>query len=469
VKTKTPHQITTRLISHLCLAFACTLVAVGGATVQAAGHRATSITLTYAGWDPPDILGDIVAPCLKQLPGVNVKLQFIPQNGYEAKLQTDFAAGVAPDVFYSLEYDALKWAKAGDIINQLPRLKQLGVSVSNILPAAQWWYKGQYLGTSSSITDLVLYYNKVVFKQAHVATPPADVAHAWTWPQFVRVAEELTIDNKRRHPYDAGFDPNHIERYGVTFGGTDWFHLLPLVYSNGGNVLDAANRHFAMNQPVAADAIQAWADLANKYHVMPTPTESASGAGSISLASQRVAMQFDGTYMLWFFQHTSHDTRSTAAFPLGMGVLPKFKQYRTDIAGTGMVAYAHSAHPQQALQLAMCISATGGKSFADAKAIQRRIFKEGIGIPNQYALLTGANYKLWAANAFHPATFRTAAIDTLKYAPEQVPYKTTTQFGTIWNTLITPALDQVINGQTSARAALNGIAPQANALLAQGQ
>jgi hypothetical protein len=59
------------------------------------------------------------------------------------------------------------------------------------------------------------------------------------------------------------------------------------------------------------------------------------------------------------------------------------------------------------------------------------------------------------------------AVDTLKYAPE-IPYKTTTQFGTVWNTLVTPALDRVIGGQTSARDALNGIAPQVNALLAQG-
>jgi len=466
MKMNTSRRVTMQLVSRIFLASACALVAVGGATVRAAVHRTAPITLTFAGWDPQDILGDLASPCLKQLPGVTVRLQFIPQNGYETKLQTGFAGGTAPDVFYSLEGDALKWAAAGDIMNQTPALKKLGVSVRNILPAAQWKYQNQYLGTSFGTTDVVLYYNKAVFKQAHLPIPPTNATHAWAWSQFVRVAQELTIDNKGRHPYDAHFDPNHIARYGVTIG-EDWFHLLPLVFSNGGALFDSANRHFTLNQPAAATAIQAWADLANKYHVMPTPSQSASGAGSISLASGRIGMQLDGTYLLWFFQHTSQDTRTTGAFPIGMGVLPIFKQYRTAIAGTGIVAFAHSAHPTQALQLAMCITATGGTGFSGAKAIQRRIFTEGLAMPNQYDLLQGANFELWAANKFHPAEFRTVAVDTLKYAPE-IPYKTTTQFGTVWNTLVTPALDRVIGGQTSARDALNGIAPQVNALLAQG-
>jgi ABC-type glycerol-3-phosphate transport system substrate-binding protein len=221
----TSRRVTMQLVSRIFLASACALVAVGGATVRAAVHRTAPITLTFAGWDPQDILGDLASPASSNCRASPSGYSLFPK-WVRDQVADWLCRRYRPDVFYSLEGDALKWAAAGDIMNQTPALKKLGVSVRNILPAAQWKYQNQYLGTSFGTTDVVLYYNKAVFKQAHLPIPPANATHAWAWSQFVRVAQELTIDNKGRHPYDAHFDPSHIARYGVTIG-EDWFHLLP--------------------------------------------------------------------------------------------------------------------------------------------------------------------------------------------------------------------------------------------------
>ena len=310
-----PRLVRLALVLSAVLSIAC----LGVPAAHATGRTGAPITLKFQSWDPPAVTNQFIKPCEKLHPDIHVQTLNVPGN-YVVKMETEFAAGKAPDFFYGDEAQTLKWGAAGKLLNQLPYLKAMGINpIKDFLPQGQYWANGKassgvFFGGAVATEDVYIFYNKNVFAQAGVAPPPSDVAHAWTWPQFLAVARQLTVDRHGHHPGQAGFDARHIVRYGVSLAPTYWPDILPLIYSNGGQVFDKTNRHFAMDQPAASDAIQAVAELALKEHVMPTPTQMATGAGSITLGSGRLAMQIDGNWAIYFDQYPKK------TFPLGIGV-----------------------------------------------------------------------------------------------------------------------------------------------------
>jgi multiple sugar transport system substrate-binding protein len=420
---------------------------------HATGRVTAPITLKFQSWDPPDVTNQFIKACERLHPDIRVQTLNVPGD-YAVKMETEFAAGKAPDFFYAPDADALKWAQKGAILDVLPYLKAVGINpAKDFLPQSQYWANGkvggQFLGAAVATEDIYLFYDKNVFAQAGVALPPSDVAHAWTWPQFLAVARQLTVDRHGHHPGQPGFDVRHIVRYGVSLDPTYWPDILPLIYSNGGQIFDKTNRHFVMDQPAASGAVQAVADLALKEHVMPTPTQMTTGAGSITLGSGRLAMQIDGNWAIYFDQYPKK------TFPLGIGVLPKFKVYRTVVEGAPLVAWAKTAYPRQAAQMIACVYQNSAP-----------LWRSGIWMPTSNKDLFGPDSEKWANTPIHPANFRSVAIDSLKYA-QDTPILHVATFAQVWSNLVTPAIDQVLSGKKSARAAFTSIKAQVDALLAQ--
>jgi len=446
-------RLTTRL--SFCLTVAALLVA-GAPLAHAATTNAASVTLRYAVWDGASLTDPITQPCLAKLPNIKLKLELIPRDGYETKIQTEFAAGTAPDIIHSPENATMDWARQGQILDQTPYLKALGLSVANVVPQAQWRLGNKYLGTSYGLESLHLFYNKQAFKAAGLPPPPTDVAHAWTWSQFVAVAQKLTLDRQGRHPTDPGFDSRHIKQYGV-YVPDNWTALLSLVNSNGGSAYDANYSHFTMGQPAATEAIQAIADLVNKYHVMPLPSAAyTSGAGNISLGSGRLGMELWSTWHLWYYTSPKDFQMDIdpSVFQLGIGVLPKFKTYSTMLEGPPEVVWAKTSHPKEAVQMAACL---GIQSLAGAQL--------GVWLPTTKDLLVGKGYSSWASNAAHPSNFQSAAVAPLKYATDP-PFYHMAKFDETWTNLVQPALDKVMAGDATAQQALGAVTAQINSVLA---
>ncbi len=428
-----------------CLSAACLSIPVAGA--------AGKTTLKFASWDPAAVTDAYLKPCATKL-GINITNQMVPNSTYGTKTSTEFAAGTAPDVFYATENNVLQWGAAGELLNQAPFYKSVHVAVDNILPQAQWWNHGkpgtQLVGVNGAVEDMFMYYNKNVFQQAGVAAPPSDAAHAWTWDQFVAVAEKLTVDRHGKHPGQSGFDPKHIVRYGVNVGD-GWDTLLPFVYSNGGTPFDSSYTHFTLDQPAAAAAVQAVADLTVKYHVAPTPVQIANTGSNLTLASGRIAMDVSGNWDIYFQQNP------TKTYPMGIGVLPKLKTYKTIVVGGPVVVWSHTKYPQQAMKLMYCISQNG-----------KALWQNGIWMPTTKNWYAGSALTSWATTPAHPSNYTSVAVDTLKYA-ESPPEIKTSQFNSAWTDVVAPALDQIFEGRKTASSALSGIKSRVDAILAQGR
>jgi multiple sugar transport system substrate-binding protein len=270
---------------------------------RAATSKDSSVTIRFLTWDLPVLTDNFVNPCAKQYPNIHVKVERDYSSGYDAKLQTEFAAGTAPDIFLNSETTTMEWAFKGLLLDQVPYRKALGLPYGSnyMVGPVEYRLGNKIFGYPNVVSTMVIYYNKDTLDQAHVAYPPSDVAHAWTWDQFVAAGKQLTVDRQGRHPDDKGFDPNHIQRYGVEVSPW-WAPILALLNSNGGSVFDATYTHYLMDSPEAVQVIQDIADLSLKYHIAPTPTELSSGAGTISLASGRLGLSLDGTWQVYFYQ-----------------------------------------------------------------------------------------------------------------------------------------------------------------------
>jgi multiple sugar transport system substrate-binding protein len=130
-----------------------------------------------------------------------------------------------------------------------------------------------------------LYCNAGLFKAAGIvntdgsARPPTN-------------AEEFLADAKALGHYAGEGDQSNI--WGFGYG--DWnYNFMALIPQFGGHLLDQSGNP-TVDDPGNVAALQFLADLNLKYHLAPSPEGGAQGW--VGFRQQRVAMEFDGIYMV---------------------------------------------------------------------------------------------------------------------------------------------------------------------------
>ena len=230
---------------------------------------------------------------------------------------------------------------------------------------------GNIISWSGCIELMTLFYSREVFDQAGLPYPPSNPAEAWTWEEFLDVATKLTKDANGLTPADEGFDPDNIVQYGINIGAW-WPTWGSFILSNGGQIVDD-DGNFAMNQPKAVEALQAFCDLKNVYHVSPTV------AASDSLPSSDVAL-LTGTYAMVIDGQWSALTYADAGVNFGMAPIPKFGDELVSICTNGMSCiFAASEEKEAAWDLIQ---------FFNDPSIDLTLFKNGNRMPTSKAWLT---------------------------------------------------------------------------------
>lgn len=106
------------------------------------------------------------------------------------------------------------------------------------------------------------------------------------------------------------------------------------------------------------------------------------------LQTGRVAMIADGS---WALQELSQ-----MGFPVGVGVLPKFKKLATTDMAHLHVVYRGTKYPEQAWRLV---------SFLSSEWYQLDLVRSGLWMPNRTALYSKDGAKKWLNPAVHPKGF----------------------------------------------------------------
>lgn len=141
-------------------------------------------------------LEGIITAFEKENPGISVKYTTAPFDGYFTKLQTDVAAGQAPDVF-ELNYENFVTFASKGTLRELGSLmrKDTALAKDTFYPAAQnaFKYRSVQYGLPMTFSTVVLFYNKDLFDKAGVAYPTKD----WTWKDELEAAKKLTDASKK--------------------------------------------------------------------------------------------------------------------------------------------------------------------------------------------------------------------------------------------------------------------------------
>ncbi|WP_025159289.1 ABC transporter substrate-binding protein [Leifsonia aquatica] len=120
----------------------------------------------------------------KENPNITVKVENVAKDSYFTKLQTDVAAGNAPDTFEVNYENFSSYADEG----ALAPLTSVDDSAYQKSLLDAFAYKGTQYGLPTGFQAGILAYNKDLFDKAGVAYPTAD----WTWDDAEAAAKKIT-------------------------------------------------------------------------------------------------------------------------------------------------------------------------------------------------------------------------------------------------------------------------------------
>ncbi|MFD3274503.1 sugar ABC transporter substrate-binding protein [Paenibacillus dendritiformis] len=195
---------------------------------------------------------ELIDQFMAKHPHIIVKAQSAPYGQFYQKLDTQIAAGKAPDIWLSDGALVMKYAERGAV-------RDLTEWIGRDLNKDDYYGldfnkdpEGKYWGVPQGIQVGALFYNKDMFDAAGVAYPTDD----WTWDDLKQAAAKLTIDAGGKTEGQPGFDPGRINQFGMTFFSITegWFSVLK---SYGGGILDETMKQSVIDSPANKQAF-AW-------------------------------------------------------------------------------------------------------------------------------------------------------------------------------------------------------------------
>ncbi|MFR8332301.1 MAG: extracellular solute-binding protein [Oscillospiraceae bacterium] len=193
----------------------------------------------------------------EKYPEITLEVMNLPNDGYDAKIQTMLASNDAPDIIQVAE-SSNSYASKG-VFADLGQLAQdAGLNLEERFGGATEAYKwqgkllrdaGSQWRNGSCITT------EICLMQQEWSIPPKK----WTWDDFLAAAQALTVTG----------DDGVVSQYGFAAGGW-WPWWMSFMYQNGGRVLDENMENVVVNSPENIEAINFYTDLVHKYKVAPS-------------------------------------------------------------------------------------------------------------------------------------------------------------------------------------------------------
>ena len=255
-------------------------------------------------------------------PDIQVKSQYIGSawTGRD-KLFTAVASDAAPDISQVDDYWIPQLAATDNIIKLGDYITS--ETKSDIYPL--FWesasYEGDIWAMPYASSNLVLFYNKDLFREAGLNPNTAPE----TWDELITYATKLTSEPDKRGTVDQwGLMFPTLARAGVIY------NYLPFLWQNNGELLSPDNSKAIFNSAAGIGALQYMADLVHKYKVMPAAPPSngfRTGAVAMTIAS---CARLNTIY------------RPAINFEIGVAPLPANKSEVTVAGGKYFVAFNRS-------------------------------------------------------------------------------------------------------------------------------
>jgi len=290
-------------LQRLSLVILIMIICVTGCTKKNDKTVIHQETVKFSSWGSKseiDIIKPILSEFEKQNPDIKVDFMHIPQN-YFQKLHLLFASNLAPDVIFINNFYLPIHANAG-------LLEELGTEVKSLSPfygksLQALSYNGKLYAIPRDVSNLVIYYNKDLFKKYGVPFPNK----YWSFDDLLILAQKLTKDTNNDGKTDI---------WGISFE-EDLLFYLPYLMSEGGGVLSDDLKHSIINTPQSKKGLQFYADLRNKYNVAPKKSESASATMAQLFLQGKLAMHLSGRWLVPKYREDANFDWDVINFPNG--------------------------------------------------------------------------------------------------------------------------------------------------------
>ena len=300
---------------------AATSVTTLAGTIQPASASST-VHLTYALWDPVQEIGykQSIAVFEKSHPNISVTVELVPYGDYEAKINEEFRAGDAPDVFWVNTPWLATWEQDGVMENLAPLIKKANINMSMYRPAlvALHSHNGAIYGLPKDWDTEGIFYNKNYFAAHHITIPASLNWNPTNGGTFFTLLKEATTDTNGTNAMSPNFSTSSIGTYGIAiinqpdtgYGGIlggDGVDVWTQSAGPFGGKCSCYPKSIAFDTPSGVAAFQFIVNLENKYHVAAPASEfGANGTAPSnqdwSLFTQgKVAMDLTGDWALSTF------------------------------------------------------------------------------------------------------------------------------------------------------------------------
>ena len=274
-----------QLLIILCL---CLLIFCSGCK-----NQKEYTTLQFASWGSKSEI-DILIPIIKEFEkeNPNVKIQFLhfPQN-YFQKIHLLLASNMAPDIIFM---NNLYLPVYADFLEDLTPYTDKSVFFDKTLQALS--YNNKLLAIPRDASNLVVYYNKNLFKKYNISYPSKN----WTLQDLLNIGLQ--------------FKKHNI--FGISFEENPMFYL-PYLMSNNGGILSDDLKNFIIHQENSQESLKFYANLRNKYNIAPKKSQSASATMAQLFLQQKLAMHLSGRWLIPKYRESATFDWDVINFPNG--------------------------------------------------------------------------------------------------------------------------------------------------------
>ena len=189
-----------------------------------------------------------------------------------------------------------------------------------------------------------LYYNKTAFKQKGLPDPRQQwEAGTWTKDAFLHAAQALTEGSGANAKFGFIFD---------TWNSENW------PFFNNGEIIAKDLKTVLIDKPAAYGGYQFASDLANKYHVAPTPTQLGSRPPFQLFTDGIVSMYLAGGWFIANYSQIKDFQWSTTGTP---NLVKGLKTSKYEISGYAITKA--SKNPEAAWEYIKFISSRQGQAI----------------------------------------------------------------------------------------------------------
>lgn len=198
---------------------------------------------------------------------VALTYEYVPWQQYWQKLNATLAAGNPPDVWNTAPTFYYEYILRNQLTDLSDLIKQnIDMSTFHETSLSGYDFRSKYYGIPRNIVTTVVYFNKTLFAQAGVETPPLD--GNWTWADMLEKAQALTTD----------------EVWGTQALQSAWW-LDEVIMGNGGEIFqgefsrDLEGMTATYDAEIACNTYKYFVDLINE-HKVAYPAGEFEGMGS---------------------------------------------------------------------------------------------------------------------------------------------------------------------------------------------